>query len=370
MNAAVRIRKEVEKWFIIEPLYFSVWLTHKSIQNPHIKNIRVGQGRIEYNPAFIDSLQNEQLAEVLLAEAMRIVLKHPYKRKKENPEICYLASNITLQEYLSTSLDFPKAKDVFHTSEWDRQYFELYYYKLIEQVQELEEYTNSGYALENTQNWDRDEFQTLLINDKIREAQQNDTWGNTAGKMSEMILATLIPQLNYKKILRHFRASILSNRRILTRMKPSRRYGFEFMGSKYNFCTSLLFAVDVSGSMSKKELQKGFSIINQIFRYGIEKVDVIQFDTQINGKVMELKKACKTVLAHGRGGTNFNEVINYINLHPTYDGLVIYTDGYAPTPPAPKNKHTKIVWLFNDQGNYEAMRTELGHLGKTAFVYD
>ncbi|KPA17680.1 hypothetical protein MHK_002117 [Candidatus Magnetomorum sp. HK-1] len=389
MKAKQRIRKEIEKWFITEPLFFSVWLTHKLKENPNTLNIRVGNGIVEYNPDFILSLSNKMLSEVLMAEAMRIVLKHPYLRKKENPCITYQASNITLREYLSISLDFPTASEIFHTEDLNKQYFELYYQKLIEQDQQcesnnqskedsletnkekniLEQYTDELMSgIENTQLWDRDEFQTISINDKIRIAKETDSWGNIAGNMVEMILATLIPELNYKKILRHFRASIISNRRILTRMKPSRRYGFQFMGSKYDFSTRLLFAVDVSASMTSKELQKGFSIINQIFKYGIEKVDVIQFDTQINDKVMTMKKARRKVKAHGRGGTDFNNVIEYINTNKYYDGLIIYTDGYAPCPKSPINRRTKIVWLFNDKLNYEKLKDSLVHLGKVAYV--
>ncbi|ETR73195.1 MAG: hypothetical protein OMM_01134 [Candidatus Magnetoglobus multicellularis str. Araruama] len=452
MHAENRIRKEIEKWFIVEPLLFSVWLTHKMSQNPNIRNIRVGHGRIEYNPEFIQSLSKEMLQEVLLAEAMRIVLKHPYTRRKDNPLIAYKASNITLKEYLSTQLDIPSAKEVFHSDSLDKQYFELYYTKLMEQQEEaqsmssasgsggqssesdneqtgsggqssesdseqtdrqsesdpndqqdretdsdsddhrqdsksmgqddpqqsdnagqnqnsLSHYTNENKSgIENTLHWDRDEFQVSTINDRIRIAHQTNSWGNQAGYISEVILATLIPEINYKKILRHFRASILSNRRILTRMKPSRRYGFQYMGSKYDFSTRLLFAVDVSASMTTKDLRKGFTIINQIFKYGIESVDVIQFDTIIRGKVMTLKKAQKKAAIIGRGGTCFSEVIAYIDTHTMYDGLIIYTDGYADTPPKPANKKTKIVWLFCTKNSYDLMKKPLSDIGKAAYI--
>jgi len=425
-----RIRKEVEKWFIIEPLLFSVWIMHKLVENPHIKNIRVGNGRIEYNPGFIQTLSDKMLQEVLVAEAMRILLKHPYNRKKENAVLSYQASNITLQECLTTSLNFPKASEVFHTDSLDKQYFELYYNKLLEeqedtipgsvsqqisgggaqgdpnqdenqsqeQIQEnppksepdadekkndrppqtndkteeeknLFQYTNEEKSgIENTQFWDRDEFQVVAINEQIHIAHQTNSWGSTPGRITDQILATLTPEINYKKILRNFRASIISNKRLLTRMKPSRRYGFQFMGSKYAFSTSLLFAVDVSGSMTNKILEKGFSAINRIFKYGIEQVDVIQFDTRIVGEAMTMKKAKKSIQILGRGGTDFREIIEYIDIHRQYDGLIVYTDGYAPDPPVPQNKRTRIVWLFESKKSYDTMKKMLSPLGKVAFI--
>lgn len=402
MNAENRIRKNVEKWFITEPLMFGVWMLHTLIENNTIQSIRTGGGKIEYNANFINALDKDTLETVLLLEGMRILLKHPYTRRKEIPSAAYLASNITLQEYLSTPLPIPKAKDVFHTDELDKQYFELYYDRLLmsnvpmgslyadgdrgaseEQQdgfqfpsdgsdfsgQELRDYLNPAESgLENTQTWDRDEFEVEMINDKIRSAQQNDSWGTIAGRWREMILATLVPKINYRKMLRAFRASILSQRRVLTRMKPSRRYGFEYMGSKYDFSTRLLFAVDVSGSIGSDDLEYGYSVINQLFKYGIEAVDVIQFDTKIKGEPQTFKKAKKHVSIEGRGGTDFDDVMGYIETHREYDGLVVFTDGYANSPRKPNNKKTKIFWLFNTESNYNRMQGNVTHTGRAAFI--
>ena len=78
-------------------------------------------------------------------------------------------------------------------------------------------------------------------------------------------------------------------------MKPNRRYGFQYMGSRYDFTTRLLFAVDVSGSMSSQDLALGFSVINRFFKYGIEAIDVIQFDTEIKGDPVSLKRGRRAV---------------------------------------------------------------------------
>ncbi len=132
MNAGERIQKIVSKnWFLKEPLLFNVWLTHVLKENNSISSIRVGDGRIEYNQNFIDSLNNKELEEIMKFEAVRMILKHPYERKKEVAPIAYLDSNITLKEYLSTSLPVPTAKDIFNDPDMVRQYFELYYEKLL-----------------------------------------------------------------------------------------------------------------------------------------------------------------------------------------------------------------------------------------------
>lgn len=435
MTARERIRQIVERWFLAEPLLFAAWTTHDLVVEPRISTMRVRRARIEYNPSFIDALERRQLEELLRCEALRILLKHPYQRRKENAELAYLASNITLQEYLQTSLPLPYARDVFGTDEFSRQYLELYYYKLQAMADEeasaalsmadapannglsgiqtpaaapaksadastldgsqaqngtaqathaeaqtegaaaadepspLDQYADAELSgRENTEDWDGDELLQDRINDVIRTAEETNRWGTVAGHLRESILATLHPKVDYRAILRQFRSSILATNRVLTRMKPSRRYGFQYMGSRYDFTTNILFAVDVSGSIGSDDLKRGFSVINRFFKYGIRTIDVIQFDTEIRGKPTTLKRARYEIEAVGRGGTNFAPVIDYLDEHRTYDGLIIFTDGIAPVPRKPVNQRTRVLWLFNNESTYERMHQQLRHIGRAAFL--
>ncbi len=410
MTARERIRQVVEKWFLVEPLLFAVWTTHELAVNPHIRTIRVRQGRVEYNPAFIDALGRDELEQVLVLEAMRILLKHPYARQPGDSELAYAASNLTLQEYLETALPLPRARDVFGTTAFDRQYYEFYYHKLAERVASrgalpvalggavwgasgesgevateddgpaagavgaepsspLDAYVRPRLSgRENTDGWGPDELRNDQINDRIRAAEETGSWGSIPGRWKERILASLRPRLNYRAVLRQFRASVLSVHRRLTRMKPNRRYGFLYMGSRYDFTTRLLFAVDVSGSMSSPDLALGFSVINRFFKYGIEAIDVIQFDTEVKGGPASLKRARRSVKVAGRGGTSFAPVIEFLDEHRDYDGAIIFTDGYAPVPPRPKNRRTRLLWLFNREETYRRQHKALAALGRTAYL--
>jgi predicted metal-dependent peptidase len=413
MSTRDRIRDVVEKWFLVEPLLFAVWTTHELAINPRIRGIRVQQGRVEYNPAFIDALDRRELEQVLALEAMRILLKHPYARRPENAALAYAASNLTLQEYLETSLPLPRARDVFGCPDFDRQYYEFYYRKLVEQwasgnlpagvfsgqggpdgaeessalaglpntqspsagpsgedvMDPLDTYADPGVSgRENAADWGPDELRMDQINDRIRTAAETDSWGSIPGRWKERILASLRPRLSYRAVLRQFRASILSIHRRLTRMKPNRRYGFLYLGSRYEFTTRLLFAVDVSGSMSSQDLARGFSVINRFFKYGVETIDVIQFDTEIQGAPLTLKRARGTVEVTGRGGTSFAPVIAFLDKHRDYDGAIIFTDGDAPVPPKPKNRRTRLLWLFNREETYKRQHTALRSLGRAAYL--
>ena len=149
-------------------------------------------------------------------------------------------------------------------------------------------------------------------------------------------------------------------------MRPSRRFGFEQMGSQRQFVTKLLIAVDVSGSITTESLSYFYGVIDSAFRYGFEAVDVVQFDCGI-GKVQSLKKVIKQVEVIGRGGTSFDEPIQYA-FENNYDGLLILTDGYAPQPVLPEGFRTKIMWVCNDQSSYDQHHTWMEEYGRVCVM--
>ena len=117
------------------------------------------------------------------------------------------------------------------------------------------------------------------------------------------------------------------------------------MGSKRDFCTHLLVAVDVSGSVSKKQVSQALSIINRFFRYGVEEIEVIQFDAVLVGDPIPFDKAQKKLHIGGRGGTDFQAAIDFY-CKGKYDGLIMITDGFAPVPTLPAPFRGNILWMI------------------------
>lgn len=209
--------------------------------------------------------------------------------------------------------------------------------------------------------WEEDQFLSRQITDLV---QSSTSWGMVPAGMVELIKKAAEGRIDFRGALRMFRASILSQKRRLTRMRPSRRFGFEQMGSHYGFTTRLLIAIDTSGSVGSEELARYLRIISAFFKYGIEEVDVLMFDTQVQGNpitIKDTKKHLDSMRIVGRGGTNFQAPVNYVKDHPEYDGLVIITDGYAPVPDVPAHLKAKILWVIDNetsfQENYKDLRT-------------
>ena len=383
-----RITRILERWFISEPALFQVLCTHSIEENASMPcPVRSGARKVEYNPDFVNEMSDEALDQALRTEAIRILLKHPYQRKPDacSQQAIAVGSNLTIgdnYQFGSLHMEQPGDYDLPTGREYE------WYSRRIQELLPLEadgdgngagDGSNargqgggngdpradrlSDNADKNTalsELWDEDDLAVVMI-DGIIESTKD--WGSLAGNFAEQLKASAKARINWRNVLSGFRASILSTQRKLTRMRPNRRTGFDNMGSILRFDTKVLVAVDVSGSISSSDLSYFYGVVNSAFRYGFTAVDVIQFDAGVR-VVQSLKKVLRDVAVLGRGGTSFQEPIDYANENG-YDGLVILTDGYAPQPILPDNMRCKLVWVCNNRESYESSH---GWMEKTGRV--
>ncbi len=217
---------------------------------------------------------------------------------------------------------------------------------------------------DNTELWQDDELRREEINEIIRTTTQ---WGTLPGTLVEQIIASLAVKMDYRKALSSFHTSILSSKRHLTRMRPNRRSGFAQMGSRYDLAARLLVAVDVSGSIESKTLQAFYSVVARFFKYGVETIDVVQFDVGLR-EVVTFKKRPTKVEVCGRGGTSFQEVFDYLKDHRQYDGLLIFTDGYAPEPRVDFALRTKVLWICRSEKEYNVHHGWMEKTGRACWI--
>jgi hypothetical protein len=345
-------------------------LSHRLEPNDAIPALRSGKGRIEYNPAFLESLGDEALEEKLKIEAFRILLRHPYRQAKGNDSaLSYAASNITLNEYYPFKDLSHRAADYWEDPLFSKQNFEFYYRELkkIGGGSKDDGAENSGGW--ETGLWDDDDYMDQKLKGLISEAVVSKSWGTLSGDAIELLTAGLRPAIDYRKILLGFRAMVLSSEKILTRSKPSRRYGFLFLGRKNQFTTRLLVGVDVSGSISDAEIDLFYSAVNRFFRYGVNSLELLQFDAVLKGEPVLMKQARKTIHVSGRGGTDFQPLCNYFGENEKrYDGLIVFTDGFAAIPALPRRLARKTLWICNTKTNYDRHRPWMSRLGRCAWI--
>ncbi len=363
-------KKISEQWFLREPAFFA----------------------LQYNPKFLERKPTADVELLLKIEMIRLFLKHPYERQPEGTSRIALAlgSDVTVKSAyngpnaMGVGSMPPQELPLLGPEAFGLQHdmpFEWYVRKIEEMLDEnpispsnqkdlndsklpiseddLEE------AAARSELWEEDEMRAQEINDLI---DKMNSWGSIPGNVVQQIQASTKARIDYRKIMQGFRASVLSNKMRLTRMRPNRRTGFQQMGSVRRFDTKLLVAVDVSGSISDKTLSHFYSVINKFFKYGINEIDCVQFDCEL-GEVKPIRKASRTVQIFGRGGTSFQPVFDYLAEHNIYDGLIILTDGGAPHPTMDDSIKAKILWVCEDENSYNMCKDWMQLYGRVCWMY-
>ena len=365
----------LERWFITEPPLFQVLCIHELVQNTQMTcPLRSGRKKLEYHPDIVREMSDDALEEALRAEAVRLLLKHPYERRPDgcSQKAMGLGSNLVVGDNykhprfrIETPQDFDLQSGMSY--EW--------YARMVEKQNESGGGSNDDQESEGggsqmgdkhrdlAELWDEDELTVQMINEVINTTK---SWGSLGGNFAEILKASVKAKINWRNIFAGFRASIISSKRKLTRMRPNRRTGFENMGSVRRFDTKLLVAVDVSGSISTESLKYFYGVINSAFKYGFESIDVVQFDCGVRA-VHSLKKVIRDVAIIGRGGTSFQEPIDYAHVNG-YDGLVVLTDGYAPEPIIPEGFKTGILWICENESCLEHHKRWMEKSGRTCVM--
>ena len=185
------------------------------------------------------------------------------------------------------------------------------------------------------------------IEHQIKEvAQQTEKRrGNIPGELAELIRRLLNvepPKFNWRAYLKRFvgNSSVVYTKKL--RRKYNKRYS-DNPGLKIKTKNHVCVGVDTSGSVSTDELKEFMNEINHMHKTG-HKITVVQCDTQINS--IEDFNPKKDWEIKGRGGTDFQPVIDHYNKKRAYTALIYLTDGEAYTPEnCPKN----ALWVHSSQ---------------------
>ena len=365
----------LEQWFIMEPPLFQVLCIHELVPNTQMKcPLRSGRKKLEYNPEIVVEMSDEALEEALRAEAVRLLMKHPYERRPDgcSQQAMGLGSNLVIGDNYSHPrfrIETPQEYGLKSGMSFEWYAIEVERQQGGSSSEDSDDDSSEGGPGKSEKHrdlaelWDEDDMTVQLINGIISSTK---SWGSIPGNLAEILTSSLKAKINWRNVFAGFRASIISSKRKLTRMRPNRRTGFDNMGSVRRFDTKLLVAVDVSGSISTESLQYFYGVINSAFRYGFESIDVVQFDNGVRA-VHNLKKVIKDIAILGRGGTSFQEPIDYAHENG-YDGLVMLTDGYAPEPVLPQGFKTGLLWVCENESCLQAHKNWMEKSGRTCVM--
>lgn len=409
-----RLKNIISEWFYSQPLLFSLACTHSLVENSNMKcPMRSGRQRIEFSPAYLENSSDAELAACLTFETYRILLQHPYTRQPYHAKagIMNIASDAIIYNLMikdkSPLLDFLHLPSIeylknqamrFHTLEnplgkkWagtteekffqrnlsidrksgrlvftdDLSFEELYRWIdfLVSESSIAGENAGLGqiesaFSSDAADLWEENQEAVEEIKQNIQKAEIDQGWGGLGGNLQRELSDSCDFSFDYRRALTKFRQNIVSANRKLTRMRPSRRYGFKAMGSRYERKANILIAIDVSGSITDESFEHFSHAIKNFFFLGlIEKIDLIFFDVNLkNTKPITFKKKINLDSVKGRGGTSFQAPIDFFSENSSeYSGMIIFTDGQGDIPQM-KNACNNILWILDSRLAYEKARS-------------
>ena len=189
------------------------------------------------------------------------------------------------------------------------------------------------------------EFHLREVADQIQKSR-----GTIPGEMADILKMMDYKEpakFDWKGYLRRFSGGSTKTYTKKLRRKFNKRYE-GLPGLKIKTQRHVLVAVDTSGSVSKDELVEFFKEIYHISKSNTE-VTVLQCDSAISN-IAKYKKGCEEgIKIFGRGGTDFEPIIDYANLHTNkYTCLMVFTDGEAP---APEKCRLRTLWVHSSKSN-------------------
>ena len=171
--------------------------------------------------------------------------------------------------------------------------------------------------------------------------------GNVPGEIEGLIVVEefTAPKFDWKGYLRRFTGVSTKVFTKKIRRKENRRYE-DNPGLKIKMRQHMLLAIDTSGSVSNDELTEFMNEIHHIHKAGVD-ITVIQCDTSIRS--IEPYKGKNEIKVFGRGGTEFDPVLDYYNANiKKYTSLVYFTDGECYTSVKPRSK---VLWVLSERSS-------------------
>ena len=370
VNISDTLAKASKTLILEEPFYglFLVGLNktfRKDIPTAGVSKHGIG-AQLSINPDYFSDLSLEHRIGLLKHELLHISFGHLLTRDKyPNKKLFNIAADLEINQYILDSYlpDGGLKLDTFPELNLPVKAGTDEYYRLLEQAQEdgSSESLNSlldqmnGDSPYDHMTWD--EFDQLSEADKklvqkqiehqLKEVaeQTEKRCGSIPGELAELIqrLRYVEPaKFDWKGYLRRF----VGNSTVIYTKKLRRKYNKRYSanpGLKIKFKNHILVGIDTSGSVSSDELKEFMNELVHMHKTG-HKITIAQCDTQLNS--VEEFNPKKDLEIKGRGGTDFQPVVDHFNEKGNYTALIYLTDGEAYNPEnCPKN----TLWVLSSR---------------------
>ena len=379
MDKVQSLSKTGKDLMLKEPYYgFFLIMLNKLWDSRRVPTAGVSKNGINYqltiNPEFWESLSEDHRYGLLKHELLHIAFGHLTTFFKfSNKKLANVAMDMEINQYISKQylpeggIDIDNYTDI----ELDRKAGARYYYDKLNQLQDEKDKngttgdSNMDKLLENIENGDIPDHSTWEDFEDLTEAEQKliekqlqkvltdakeqteKKRGTVPGEIEGLIIIEEIvkPKFDWRGFIRRFTGVSTKVFTKKIRRKENRRFEAN-PGLKVKMKQHMLLAIDTSGSVSDDELKEFMSEIYHIYKCGVD-ITIVQCDTTIRS--IEPYKGKFEMAVQGRGGTEFDPVLEYFNENQKkYTSLVYFTDGECWTHVKPKGN---ILWVLSERSH-------------------
>jgi len=376
MDKQQSLSKIGKELMLKEPYYGFFLIALNKVWGQKVPTAGVSKNGINYqlaiNPEFWGSLSDDHRLGLLKHELLHIAFGHlTMFFKFSDRRLANVAMDMEINQYIDKQYLPEGGIDIDNYAELnlDRKAGCRYYYDKLKQLQDEKKQNGTcGNApmddlLDAVENGETDEHPTWEEFEDMTEAEQKliekqlqkvlsdakeqtiKKRGTVPGEIEGVIIIEEVvkPKFNWRGYIRRFTGVSTKVFTKKIRRKENRRFEAN-PGLKVKMRQHMLLAIDTSGSVSDAELQEFMSEIYHIYKCGVD-ITVIQCDTIIRS--IEPYKGKFEMAVQGRGGTEFDPVLEYFNANlKKYTSLVYFTDGECSYSVRPK---ANTLWVLSER---------------------
>ena len=378
MDKAQSLSKISKELMLKEPYYGFFLIMLNKVWRKDLPTAGVSKQNINYqlaiNEEFWNSLSDDHKTGLLKHELLHIAFGHLVSFGSfSNKKLANVAMDMEINQYIEASW-LPEGGiniDDYTDIQLDRKAGCRYYYDQLLRLQDEKDKNGTSGDQEMDQLLDNiasgdipdhstwEEFEDMSEAEKkliekqvqkiLKDAKEQTVKkrGSVPGEIEGLIVLDEVTKakFDWKGYLRRFTGTSTKIFTKKIRRKENHRYE-DNPGLKIKMRQHMLLAIDTSGSVSDTELTEFMNEIHHIHKAGVD-ITIVQCDTSIRS--IEAYKGKNDLKVHGRGGTEFDPVLDYYNANiGKYTSLVYFTDGECSTSVKPRNR---VLWVLSERSS-------------------
>jgi predicted metal-dependent peptidase len=208
-----------------------------------------------------------------------------------------------------------------------------------------------------------EEIVSDLVSEVITETYEKSKGDIPSGLEIPISLIINKNKKNWKDLIRRFFGNSIVIEKYRTPLRPNRRYENQ-PGWRSLFGPKIAIIIDTSGSIIEEEYSSFFSEIEHISKIYDSRIYLVQVDNSVQNVMRYGKGDWKSIDIKGKGETDLEPAIIYLEENIRPEGIIIFTDGYVDVPIVKR----RVLFVLSSKYNDEFKRNVEEIYGKYAVI--